>query len=56
MANLTKKIANFLDQRIDSPSLKVIRKSYDFDDKLVEYTISYARGDRFYYETSYNPR
>ena len=56
VANLTKKIANFLGQRIDSPSLKVIRKSYDFEDRLLEYTISYARGDRFYYETSYNPR
>lgn len=56
VAKLTNKLANFLGQKADAPSLKITRKSFDFDDNLVEYTISYARGDKFYYETSYSPR
>ncbi len=56
VGNLTKKVAGFLGQRPDAPSLKIIRKSFDFDENLLEYTISYARGDKFYYETSYSPR
>lgn len=56
VSKLNNKIANFLGQNHDAPSLKIIRKSFDFDENLVEYTISYARGDKFYYETSYSPR
>ena len=52
---LPNKIANYLNQKAKDACLKIIRKSYDFDDQVLEYTISLARGDKFYYETSYNP-
>lgn len=48
-------IAECLNQKPKEACLKIIRKSYDFDDQVIEYTKSYARGDKFYYETSYNP-
>lgn len=48
-------VAEYLNQKSKEACLKIIRKSYDFDDQVIEYTISYARGDKFYYETSYSP-
>lgn len=36
--------------------LKIKRISYDIEENIIEYTISYARGDMFYYETSYKPQ
>ncbi|MDU3153337.1 MAG: GntR family transcriptional regulator [Anaerococcus hydrogenalis] len=39
-----------------SPCLKIQRESYDIENIMIEYTISYARADKFYYETSYNPQ
>ena len=55
VGSLPKDIAKYLIQNENDPCLKITRKSFDFDDSIIEYTISYARGDKFYYETSYNP-
>ena len=37
-----------------SPCLRIKRYSYDKDKKIIEYTLSYARGDQFAYKVSYN--
>ena len=55
VSSMTKKVASLLDLKNNSPALKITRFSYDKEDNLIEYTISYARGDMFYYETSYSP-
>lgn len=55
VGNLRDDVAEYLNQKSKEACLKIIRKSYDFDDQVIEYTISYARGDKFYYETSYSP-
>ena len=55
VSSLTKKVADFLKLKDGSAALKITRFSYDKEDNLIEYTTSYARGDMFYYETSYKP-
>ena len=55
VSSLTKKVAEALKLKDGSAALKITRFSYDKEDKLIEYTTSYARGDMFYYETSYSP-
>lgn len=55
VGSLNKEIAGYLNQDENEPCLKIVRKSFDFDDSVIEYTTSHARGDRFYYETTYNP-
>ena len=55
VSSMTKKVASLLDLKNNSPALKITRFSYDKEDNLIEYTTSYARGDMFYYETSYSP-
>lgn len=55
VSSLTKKVADFLKLKDGSAALKITRFSYDIEDNLIEYTTSYARGDMFYYETSYKP-
>ena len=55
VSSMTKKVADLLELKNNSPALKITRFSYDKEDKLIEYTTSYARGDMFYYETSYSP-
>jgi GntR family transcriptional regulator len=41
--------AEKLDIEVGSPSLKICRYAYNRDDRLIEYTISIARGDKFKY-------
>lgn len=48
-------VASSLKLRVNSPSLKIRRFAYNMENDLIEYTISFARPDVFYYETSYNP-
>ena len=55
VSSMTKKVASLLDLKNNSPALKVTRFSYDTENNLIEYTTSFARGDMFYYETSYSP-
>lgn len=55
VSSLTKKVADFLKLKDGSAALKITRFSYDIEDNLIEYTSSYARGDMFYYETTYKP-
>ncbi|WP_297280879.1 GntR family transcriptional regulator [uncultured Anaerococcus sp.] len=55
VGTLSGDVAKYLQQNVKEACLKIVRKSYDFDDRVLEYTISLARGDKFYYETSYNP-
>lgn len=55
VSSMTKKVAGLLELKNNFPALKITRFSYDKEDKLIEYTTSYARGDMFYYETSYSP-
>lgn len=55
VSSMTKKVADLLELKNNSPALKITRFSYDKEDNLIEYTTSYARGDMFYYETSYSP-
>ena len=55
VSSMTKKVASLLDLKNNSPALKVTRFSYDIENNLIEYTTSFARGDMFYYETSYSP-
>ncbi len=55
VSSMTKKVASLLDLKNNSPALKVTRFSYDIENNLIEYTTSFARGDIFYYETSYSP-
>ena len=48
--------AKALNMKSQSPCLKIQRESFDMENIMIEYTISYARADKFYYETSYNPQ
>lgn len=41
--------ANKINVEIGSPSLKIVRYAYSRNDKIIEYTISIARGDKFKY-------
>lgn len=47
--------AKHLECKKDDSCLKIVRKSYDFNNIIIEYTISYARADKFYYEHTYSP-
>lgn len=47
--------AKYLNSQKDEPCLKIVRKSYDANDIIIEYTISFARADKFYYENTYSP-
>lgn len=52
---LTNDNANLLEVDKKMPALEIKRKSFDNNDKIIEYTISIARGDKFNYETTYYP-
>ncbi|WP_100065849.1 GntR family transcriptional regulator [Miniphocaeibacter massiliensis] len=39
---------------VGSPCLKIKRLSYDGNGKIIEYTISFARGDQFAYKVEYD--
>lgn len=56
VSKLDKKMAQSLNLKEDSPCLKIKRKSLTVSEEVIEYTISYARGDMFYYESSYYPQ
>lgn len=47
--------SDILDVVKGSPALKINRTSYDSNGNVIEYTISYASGDKFIYETNYFP-
>lgn len=47
--------AKYLNEKKDDPCLKIVRRSYDLNGIIIEYTISYARADKFYYENTYTP-
>lgn len=49
------KQSSLLAIKANSPCLKIIRYSYDLEDHLIEYTESFAPGDKFNYETTYYP-
>lgn len=49
-----KEESKFLKIEQSLPCLRIKRISYDKEDKIIEYTISYARGDQFAYKVSYN--
>lgn len=52
---IPKEVCQYLLQKENDPCLNIVRRSYDFNDEVLEYTISYARRDKFYYETNYSP-
>ena len=41
--------AKYVNVEVGSPSLKITRYSFDKFNKIIEYTVSLARGDRFNY-------
>ena len=51
---LGKEEAGALNLISGSPCLRIKRYSYDKDENIIEYTLSYARGDQFAYKVSYN--
>ncbi|MDO5018705.1 MAG: GntR family transcriptional regulator [Lagierella massiliensis] len=51
---LGKEEAKALELMPNSPCLRIKRYSYDKTDRIIEYTLSYARGDQFAYKVSYN--
>lgn len=53
VSSMTSEVANTMNLEDKSPCLKIRRLSYDLEDDLIEFTLSYARADLFYYETSY---
>ena len=53
---LNSKQSSLLDVKLNNPCLKIIRSSYDEDNNIIEYTESYASGDKFNYETTYFPK
>lgn len=53
VSSMTSQVAKTMNLEDKSPCLKISRLSYDLEDDLIEYTLSYARADFFYYETSY---
>lgn len=55
VTSLNKTQAMILDLMTQEPCLKIQRLSYDKDDQVIELTISYARGDKFKYQTTYYP-
>lgn len=52
---LTKEQAKYLNSKPNDPCLKIQRKSYDCNDAIIEYTVSFAREDKFNYQTTYYP-
>lgn len=56
VSELDSEMAKSLGLKKNSPCLKIIRTTFDIEENIIEYTISYARGDMFYYETSYKPQ
>lgn len=55
VSNLDKKQAEILEVPSTEPALKISRVSTDKDDKVIEFTLSLARGDKFNYQTTYFP-
>lgn len=53
---LNSKQSHLLDVKLNNPCLKIIRYSYDKENNIVEYTVSYASGDKFNYESTYYPK
>lgn len=56
VSSLSKDQAKALNVRNGDPCLKINRLSYDGKDKIIEFTISLARGDKFNYQTTYFPK
>lgn len=56
VSSLNKHQADSLKVRNGDPCLKINRLSYDKDDKIIEFTVSLARGDKFNYQTTYFPK
>lgn len=56
VSEIDNEMAKALGLKNNSPCLKIIRTTFDIEENIIEYTISYARGDMFYYETSYKPQ
>lgn len=56
VALLDTKQADLLGEKAHHPCLKIERKSYDIDDRAIEFTTSVAAGNKFNYETTYNPQ
>lgn len=55
VAKVRSEDADLLEIPNETPVLKINRISYDVDGNIIEYTISIARGDKFNYETTYQP-
>lgn len=55
VSSLSYEMARALKQKDQSPCLKIVRRSLDIENSIIEYTVSFARADIFYYETSYSP-
>lgn len=55
VAILNRQQAELLDVPSNDPCLKITRMSFDANHNIIEYTISFARGDKFNYETEYYP-
>lgn len=56
VSKLDHDMAKSLGLKNNSPCLRIVRISYDVEENIIEYTISFARGDMFYYETLYKPQ
>lgn len=56
VTKIDSKEAELLELNKDTPALKINRTSYDKNDKVIEYSISIASGDKFNYETTYHPK
>lgn len=56
VALLDSKQAELLGEKAHHPCLKIERRSYDADGIALEFTISVAAGNKFNYETTYNPQ
>lgn len=56
VSSLNKYQADTLKVRNGDPCLKINRLSYDKEDKIIEFTVSLARGDKFNYQTTYFPK
>lgn len=55
VAKLNERDAEFLNLNKNDPSLEIKRFSFDQNNNIIEYTVSYASGDKFEYETIYFP-
>lgn len=54
--SLSHEVSSHLKLKAGNPCLRITRLTYDLEENIIEYTKSYARGDMFYYETSYSPQ